>query len=543
MKNYIVPLALIIAICGSSLAQAQDRTKRREFIGDLLKGLLESQLDKNNNPRGDVYPGQYPGQYPPGQRVPVQPRSSGRPIKVAVAPEMLNIRKGLNNWNATTAELVAELRHHESESPQLRSMLADSLQFQANVTAVSRRAQLMPNYQTMTNDFVALDRDWRVLSTRLKQTRGLPRECMGMIKTISDLDTQLCGLFQVQPQLDRAELGRLATMLANDYDHLLRGVYFSARGKRGSEQLLKQGQALQTMIGQASSLINRGDYETIVGAYKKCTNEWRSFSQQVLRLNDERLRYSVQHIEDTGRKLQEQLWLPVELDRSYLASLSDSINADATQVFNSVTLAQLLATKQPGNLLAMSRELQAACTNFSRQLNGGTAEDQLEWGYRLFASKWNRFHDEFHKFNIPAVDHRLEDIEFSMNALAEVFGNDIAIGHDELVHIYSEMDALCKQASLDIHRRITNRRYDEGFHDQLCGLGDSLSRSVYNLHRASLMPNYRPTAEQLQPVFQNWATMRPLLAKCKPDDRNYFNNNFRKQIEPIMVKLQVMYSN
>lgn len=539
MKKYIVLLTLTIGICSSSFAQAQDREKRREFIGDLLKGLLESQLDNNNNPRGEVYP----GQYPPGQR-PVRPRPTTRPggRPVEVAPEMLKIREGLDSWSTSAAELVAELRHHESESPQLRSMLADALRFQANVTAVSRRAQRSPNYQSMTDDFVALDRDWRVLSTRLKQTRGLPRECMGLIQTISDLDSQLCGLFQVQPQLDRAELARLAITLANDYDHLLRGVYFSARGKRGSEQLLQQGRALQTMISQASSLINRGDYETIVDAYKKCTNQWRSFSQQVLRLNDERLRYSVQHIEDTGRKIQQLLWLPIELDRSYLASLSDAINADATQVFNSLTLAQLMATKQPGNLLAMSREFQAACTSFSRQLNADTPEDQLEWSYRLFASKWNRFHDEFHKFEIPAVDHRLEDIEFSMNALAEVFGNDIAIGHDELVHIYSELDALCKQASLDIHRRITNRRYEEGFHDQLCGLGDSLSRSVNNLHRASLKRNYRPTAAQLQPVFQDWASMRPLLAQCQPNDRNYFNN-FRKQIEPIMVKLQVMYSN
>ncbi|MEL7496280.1 MAG: hypothetical protein AAFN77_01630 [Planctomycetota bacterium] len=551
MNKCILSLTLTLAIVASaaSVAHGQDRQQqRRVFIQDLLKDLVESQLNRGNDPRGEVFPGQYPNQYPypPGTQIPPRvnpnPRPGRRPVEIEVAPEMIQVRNSLNSWNSAATNLVAELRLHENESPQLRPLLADALKFQANLTAVGRRASLLPTVQPLTNDFVALDRDWRVLSTQLKQSRALPRKCAGMINTITELDTQLCGLFQIQPQINRPELARLATTLANDYDHLLRGVYYSARGKRGADELLRQGQQLQTMIGQAASLINRGDYETIVTAFKKCNGEWRSFSQRVLRLQDERLRFSVQHIEDTGRRIQEQLWLPFELDRPYLASLVDAINADAQQVFNSITIGQLMATEQPGNMLAMAREFQQTCATFSRQLSGDTPEDQLEWSYRLFATKWQRMHDAYHTFQLAAVDHRLEDIEFSMNSLGEIFGNEFVMGHDEIVHLYSELDALCKQASFDIHRRITDRRYERQFHDQLCGLADGLSQSVYGLHRMSIRPNYRPTAEQLQPMFDNWIAMRPLLAQCKPEDQAYFAE-FRRQIEPMMVKLQVLYSN
>lgn len=546
--NSKLPLLILLTtfatISLSAPVSAQDRTQRREFVQDLLKGLLESQLERARDPRQDIFPGQFPPQQNPwpGPNRPVQPGRPGQPVEVAVSPEMIQIRNSLAGWNTAAGNLVAELRHHESESPKIRRLLADAIKFQANVATVTRRAQLLPSYQAMTNDFVALDREWRVLSTRLKQTRGLPANCMGMMTTINDLDTNLCGLFQVQPQINRVELARLATTLASDYDHLLRGVYFSARGKRGGEQLMRQGQELQSMIGQASTLIHRGDYDSIVAAFRTCTAQWRTFSRQVLQLQDERLRFSVQHIEDTGRKIQEQLWLPIEIDREYLASLANAISVDAQRVFDSVSMGQLMASPQPGNVLSLAREFQQSCETLSRQLANGATEDQLEWTYRLFASRWNRLHDEFHQFRIPEVDHRLEDIQFSVNAFAEVFGNEVVVGRDELVRVYAELDALCKQANRDIRRRVTSRKYGDVFRDQLLGVSDGLASAVHNIHQSSFLPNYQPSAVQLGPMFQTWNSMRPMLAQCQADDLEHFGN-FRRQIEPLMVKLQVLYGN
>ena len=535
-------LALVGILISPQWGYAQNREQRREFVQDLLKNLLESQLNRNNNPRDNVYPQPYPPYQPGGQFPPQTRPRPGRPVQVEVSPEMLKIRNQLNQWNVATGKLVEELRIHENKSPQLRSLFADTLKFQANVNAVNRRATLLPVRQPMINDFVALDRDWRNLSTRLKQARGLPPKCKRMIKSIADLDTKLCGLFGVQPQIDRIELARLATTLANDYDHLLRGVYFSARGKRGADALLQQGQRLQTMIGQASSLIQHGNYDTIVDAYRKCTKEWKQFSRRVLRLQDERLRYSIQHIENTGRLIQEQLWIPVELDREYLASLAESIENDTQQMFRSITLAEIMASEQPGNVLAMAREFRSSCQTLGQQLNGNIPEDQLDWSYRLMRSRWDKMQSTYSKFGLPAVDHRLEDIRFSVNSLGEIFGTEFVLSHEEIVHLYSQLDALCKQASFDIHRRVTPPKYSPEFQQQICGLGDRLSKRAFSLHRASTLPNYRPSQNDLRPLFNDWNTLRPMLAKCQQSDMLHFAN-FRRNLEPLMVKLQVLYSN
>lgn len=529
-RTAILTLLFLFAFCSS--AQAQDRQKRREFLQDLLKGLIESEIGNGNQPRVQ------PGQPNPGR--PANPNFGRPPIAVEVSQDMLRARQSLSQWNTAAANLVGELRHHEQEAPQLRPILADAMRFQASVGGLSRRAQLTPTLQPLTGDFAELDRNWRLISNKIKSTRGIPADCAGFVTTINDLDAQLSGLFNIEPTVDRMELSRLATTMTNDFDHLLRGVFYSVRDQRGGNDLIRDGQQLQAKIGQAASLVNRGSYQSMVNAFGSCVTDWRKFSSQVMKLRDERLRYSIQRIEDTGRQIKQQLFLPIELDRGYLVSTTEALAAECNQIFRSITLADMLNHKNPQKVMRQCRSFSDACIDLGQKLDSDESEKQLEWSYRSFSKKWEALNQQLHELQMPAVSRQLENMSATVASIGSSLNAETTLSHDELVHLFSELDAVYRQAAFDAHQFISEKRYGSPFSDQMCGGFDQLQRTAYDLHRQSINPAFRVQPNALTPMFEQWTTLRPLLANCKGADKRRFAD-LRQQIEPMMVKLQILY--
>jgi len=133
MLRMIVPLSLAFLIGFSSFADAQDqRARRRALVEDLLRGLIDSQVPDQPDPR---YSQPRQSQPRPGvPRVPQpRPRPTVKPVVVEVTPTMLTARKSFTKWNTACGQLITEIRQHEIESPQLRPLLGDALKVQANI--------------------------------------------------------------------------------------------------------------------------------------------------------------------------------------------------------------------------------------------------------------------------------------------------------------------------------------------------------------------------------------------------------------------------
>lgn len=344
-----------------------------------------------------------------------------------------------------------------------------------------RDRQRLSRRDPQLDDFRLIDRDWRVSSHRLKQTRGLPTDCFRFLNSIGDLDSQLCGVFNIELQIDRHELQRLATRLSSDYDHLLQNVYYLVRGQRDGRELITQGQQLQAMIAQSSALISRGSYDEIVSAYQQSTKNGEGFSHQLSKLRDERLRHAIADIETTERLIHEQLWLPIGIDREYLAGMASGIAADAIRVFDSISLTKLMTAKQPGISLTAAREFQHACVNFSNGVSSGASLEDLEWDFRLFEVQWIEIHDRFHEFDVAEVDNLLEKIQFSMDTLKRTFGNAPAMDPGMTAQLTANLNALCHQTSRDVHARCIQPRYDNSFQNLICGAADQLSQPASSI--------------------------------------------------------------
>ncbi len=199
-------------------------------------------------------------------------------------------------------------------------------------------------------------------------------------------------------------------------------------------------------------------------------------------------------------------------------------------------------TPQPGIALTTAREFQHASANFSNGISSGARIEDLEWDFRLYEAQWTHLHDMYHEFHIPEVDHRLEDIDATMQTLNQTFGVPPVMDQYALTQLTTNLHALCKQTSHDIHRRVTARRYDHRFHDQICAAADQLSESAHQFHQRVLRnPNGITSKNDLNALFVQWRTLKPMINQCQEQDKLALNQ-YRSQIEPLMVKLQVVFA-
>ena len=544
MLRIIIPLSLAVLVGFSSLASAQDqRARRRALVQDLLRGLIDSQIPDDLN-RRQAQPGvpQKRSGVPGRSPQPTQPRARVKPVVVEVTPTMLKARKSFSTWNTTSVKLIEEIRLHEHESPQLRPLLGDALKVKADIEVLCRKAELYPNISPLQKEFQVLDADWRMLSYRLKSSGALTPKCSGFVDSISTLDQELCGIFQIEPQINRAEIQRLATKLSADYDHLLHDLYYVCRGQPNGRQVLAKGQELQALVTQACAMIGRGNYESIVSNYKTVTGKWKAFHRQIHPFEDERIRRSVGDMEVTASLLREQLWLPIELDREYLAALSGTVAADAGNIFQSISMAQLLKSKSPGLALNSAREFQHACTNFGNSISSVATVEDLKWDYRLFEVQWGQMRKMLNGFGVRKVDNRLEDIEYSMSTLRKSFGNRPVMDYNQLCQLTGNLGALFQQTSLNIQRRVVEPRYQPGFQERICAAADKCSLYAGQINQRLIRnPNLVLSQKDLNGLFAQWRTLKPLMNQCQDVDKRQFLQA-RSQIEPLMVKLQVVFA-
>ena len=543
MLRMIIPLSLAFLIGFSSFADAQDkRARRRALVEDLLRGLIDSQVPDQPDPRYAQPRQPQPRPGVSGKVPQPKPRPTVKPVVVAVTPTMLTARKSLAKWNTTCGQLIGEIRQQEIESPQLRPLLGDALKVQANIDRLCRKSEIHPNLGPLKKDFQVLDSDWRMLSYRLKASGAMSTKCSGLANSISALDQELCGLFRIEPQINRVEITRLATKMSSDYDHLLHDLYYVCRSQPNGRKVLAKGQELQTLIDQVCATVGNGSYESIVGGYKQVMKKWKGFHREIHPFEDERIRRSVSELEIDGNLLREQLWLPAELDREYLALLSSTVAADANHVFNSISLTKLMQCKSPGNALSSAREFQNACAKFGHSISSGASVEDLKWDFRLFQVQWAEMNQMFREFEVPKVNNRLEDIQYSMATLRKSFGKAPVMDYNQMRQLCANLGALFQRTSQDIRQCVVEPNYQVGFQQQICSAADQCSLSAAQLNqRIARNPNVVLKQQDLNNMFVQWKTLKPLINQCRDVDKRRLLQ-MRSQIEPLMVKLQVVYA-
>ena len=528
-------LSLILIVAASQPATealAQNaRNNRRAFVEDLLRGLIDSQHTQTPNSRGNNRGNQGQGRQP------------GQQVIVEASPKMRSVRENLKAMAGQYDILIRQLQPLEQQSPYFRPLMADALQVRAEVDSLSRKAQVYPTIDTLVPDYQRIDRDYRVLTQRLRQSHQLSDPVTRCLEKITQIDTKLCGLFEIEPQIDRRELLRLTTALRGDFQHLLQDIYYETNRRPELTPVLNDGKRLYANINQATGLISSAAYPTIVASFKGCHEQWRNFNRQLYPYADERLLRDLQQIESHGAQIRNQLYLETELDREYLAFLASSVNTGTVGVLDLVTVNHLLKSKDPNQMLGNARELCQMSETLKKNIVGGQSVGDLAWDYRLFDVQWLNMHDQLASLQDAKINQRLSDINYTVATLRQSLGEGSGLSIDQMTQMTARLDQLTYQLDREIDRIMASGGYDSGFARQARREAHKLQVAVHDLQsNIAAGQSVKAVSGQVRQVYRSWDKTKLRMAKLKDADQRALYR-FDSQIEPTMVKLKLVFAN
>lgn len=526
-------LVLFLWTCAMEVATAQvtdqRRAKRRTFVESLLKGLLESQLEQREQPRQPGARPTYP--QPRIQPIPATNVPGRRPTPVANNGKIVTVRKALRDWSDECDHLIDDLRQLELNTPAVRPLLADALQIRVDIDLLGRRAASSPHEMYLAEDFMAIDREWRLLNHHLQSVPTASQKCRHCIDMCNGFDEQLGQVFGVGPQFDDHQVLQLASQLATNLNHLAQTLRYEVREQPACSNMVRQCQVLHSIIQQSPSVIRRKDYAAVTAMYKNGLGQWRKLSREICKYPSQRLRHDVQDIESIGRQLQDHLYIPYQIDREYLAQLSANVGVSSGNVFQRISLQDLLAMENPAEILLSAKAFQNQCERFSGSIRGNSSPDQLATEFAVFESNWTGMHSQCGTLTKPALKLEMDEINYSMQTLHEAFGSQPLLDHGsmlrvaaDLEHLSHELENLAAEAPSNIVRPI------KSFH-----------KRCYELNERTLADRlYDPKPAKLNQMFKSWDQLKNGLVGYRGPNAASLNA-YRRQIEPLMVKMQVVY--
>ncbi|MEM7786001.1 MAG: hypothetical protein AAF623_21820, partial [Planctomycetota bacterium] len=240
--------------------------------------------------------------------------------------------------------------------------------------------------------------------------------------------------------------------------------------------------------------------------------------------------------------INEQLWLPVELDREYLGYLNDIILEDSNQIFQSVSLNELARLPDPPKTLSVVADYRSACEDFGRSLKSSDPKEDLDWKFRLFKVQWLNLKAQLNPIQVPVVVNKLQDVGQAVSLLDQRFGESPPINRNALIQLTANLTAVSQQLAYDVHRNISSPNYEQDFEQKICNQSERFARDASLIHRQLIVePSRQVTSDEFGQLFDDWRSLKAEIVNCKPAQQAVFQRSL-VQLEPLMVKLLVVFS-
>lgn len=476
-------LALLLLILGAArTAQADDKDseRRKQVVEGLLRVLIESQTGgRGGPPRTQLAP---PPQLAPG------------------TPELQRARPVLDGFLRESTALSNHLQQQAQTQAALAPLSADVLRLRANAEALQRRSRSVPAHGFILDDARILDRDWRVLSYRLKQTRGLGPGCRASLTQLDDFDAQLCAALNFEPQLDRRSLAQQGQTLAVHFNSLLDDMDIELRRHpRRNELMLAGSQARQLAERFAEDAARGASLPHIVKTWQEFLTVWSPLARTLSGLDSRFIARHLVRIQQVDQQIHELLWLPRGLDRELLLQMSSGIEVETRRVFDQITLHLLLQLPGAGDIPAAADEFHGACQHFVDCVKRDESPDDLVQAYQYLPAAWVAFSRHFRTVDHSGLRQSLADIERRLVALREPLGIPAGISLDDARILAARIEDLAEHLEGDITGWLTGPKYAAD-QKRIVELSRRLRSAARQLHVALINRAQPQTIEQLTAV-------------------------------------------
>ena len=210
------------------------------------------------------------------------------------------------------------------------------------------------------------------------------------------------------------------------------------------------------------------------------------------------------------------------------------------KILGEITLADLLQCKNPATVLSAAKSFQSRCGTFAKCIDDKYAFDRLVPEYRLFEESWAEMDTQCRVLEKPEIVSRLDEIKVSITRFQPIFGSGPAISDDLMIRLAADWNQLSDQIYADV-LKFDKKAYLGNTHRDLCNSCEKMSRKVRRLNQLVAKRSRKEYRKQLDGCFDQWKDVKVHLNKCPIDHRRKVAKA-RSQVEPLIVKLQLAYS-
>lgn len=518
-SNSRLVAATLVGLALSSLASprpGQADEKSRRVVNGILRILIESET-RDRRPVA-----------PPPTRV------------VKGTAELTRLRPILTGYQKESAGLYGLLQTESQRHAPTRALLPDALRFRSQSDALARRSLTITDHRQLRDDAAALDRDWRVLSYRLRQVPGLGQPCRDCIGRLDKSGTQLCDILQFEPQIDRRSLVRQSDALVIYLRGLIEDLEFELARTRGKSQLIvAAGETHQSAVDFSEAVSDGASYQKLVISYQRFLKVWVPFSRAACRIESRFIERGVLRIQQVDQSIHELLWLARQLDRDLLLQLTAGIGIEVDRIFNTVTLAMLVQLPSPEDVPNSASEFYGVCANFADYVKDQESREDLIDAYEYLPAAWVSFSRHFRSVDHPTIRRSLAEIETRLVALREPLGISGGFNLATARRHAASIQHLAEHLSDDIDEWLAAGQYDRD-RRELETLGTVFMHSSRKLNAALAGTPHLPTIQKLcDQCVADWSQFHGRVEKCNAPDRDHLEQ-IEIRITASLVELEAM---
>lgn len=503
--------------------QSDPRKQRREFVEQMLRSLIESQVGPSNEPNVE--------------------RAAAR-TDPAASQQVRDAQANLAAISQELSNLVSQLHNDVDRVPGVRPLLADLLRVSASATVLSRRSATARDLTGLADEFRDMDRNWRLVANRLNQVRGLDARAQGYIQRCSDFNARLGELFSVAPQMDRDELVEHVTQLSNDILNLIDEIDIEVDNASKRQELLLDGQRVFAQVRRLTRLVASDEpHDVVRQEYDAFRRLWTPLAGKIRTLDDRNLTRQVLRIQSTDRTIQELLWMPTGVDPSELENMAVLLQRDIDELMDGVTLRQLAQlTNGRDRIIPAAGDFYSACGDFAECVRNGDDNSTLVEVYYYLDDSWRRFASLARDLESRPTRQRLRSIERGVVELRDALRVPPGADRTRGIELAGSLDNLADHLHGDLERVFSRQRFPQDFQSRCLLASKEFRNSAKALH-SELVKDETPrnARQRCDELSKNWETLVAYTTRLPAAEQGHLNA-VRRRITPLLVDLQTMYA-
>lgn len=493
-SSVIAMITVSIAALGVSRVCAQSG---EDIARQLIRGLIESRLEKERRKLDPFRPPETPGQPTPQ----VQQLQT---ISATYAQEA----------NALSAVLNTDARRDY----RIRRYLPAAFQFEATASAVRQQTASARNHLQLVDNYRQLNSEWLTLSYQLRNQPGVSRRAIEVLDRMDRLDGQYCALLQIQSQFDSRRLARAADLLSAELRHLGEELRYGTAASARRSRLIRRLQRQQQQADYFADLVSDSQrMDVVVQEYRRLYQAWESVKPDLDRYSNRSITRRVQRVASAHRTIHGLLRLDFGLDKRLVLHLVRDIETTMNELFQRITLADLMSTPDSSDVTDAADTAYGTLQHFTDVVQNGDSREETgeAWGY--LHESWELLAYHLRSIQNPRVQHHLEEITGELTALRETLGVAVLWDPGEMARRASALESMAE----GIHQAIRRWHRSAGVSD--ANRVQDARELISHCHELEqLIMQRRPPAdirEECDHVTQSWQHLRPYLSECDTAER------------------------